>query len=55
MTADCRHEWKCDGWTVDPLTSVCRVCGGAFVFWSKPSEPTWWLTADNCNTAPKNP
>lgn len=42
----CRHEYQCDGWTVDPRTSVCRTCGASFVFWSNAPEnnaETWAL------------
>ena len=40
--AECRHEWKCEGWTIDERTSTCTVCGRMFVFWSQPSTPTSW-------------
>lgn len=41
-TGECRHEWQCDGWTIDPINSTCRVCGHSFVFWSERSSPTEW-------------
>jgi hypothetical protein len=43
---DCRHEWQCDGWTVDPRTSTCRICDRAFVFWSLLDDPTSWKTSE---------
>jgi hypothetical protein len=39
---DCRHEWQCDGWTVDPRTSICRICDQALVYWSSLNDPTSW-------------
>lgn len=39
----CRHDFMCEGWTVDPATSTCLVCGKAFVFWSVPLAFDEWL------------
>lgn len=36
---ECRHEFRCEGWTVDPLTSICRVCGQQLVFFSWLQDP----------------
>ena len=41
-TTECRHDWKCEGWTVDPRTSICRVCGRWLVFWSELEDPDTW-------------
>lgn len=35
---ECRHDFQCEGWTVDPGTSTCRVCKQSFVFWSLPQN-----------------
>lgn len=39
---ECRHDWKCGGWTIDPQTSTCRVCRKQFVFWSHYDNYTTW-------------
>jgi hypothetical protein len=39
---DCRHGFKCVGWTVDPRTSTCWVCKKQFVFLSEPFDPSEW-------------
>lgn len=39
---ECRHAFQCEGWTVDPRDSTCRVCGERFVFWSEPAGPGVW-------------
>lgn len=38
----CRHEFQCEGWTVDHHTGVCRVCRRLFAFWSEPGDATSW-------------
>lgn len=34
----CRHDFQCEGWTVNPATSICMVCQKPFVFWSDPQD-----------------
>ncbi len=55
---ECRHEFQCEGWTVDPRDSTCWVCGGRFVFWSEPADPLRWepsVPATQPRIAPSNP
>lgn len=41
---ECRHAFDCDGWTIDPRTSVCWACGAQFFFWSEPDNISKWET-----------
>jgi hypothetical protein len=47
---ECRHEFQCDGWTVDPHTSICRVCKQNFVFWSNPEDATSFTFPENAGS-----
>lgn len=44
-TPECRHDFECEGWTVDPRTSVCRVCGKMYIFWSQHDDQDSWKEA----------
>ena len=42
QTTTCRHDFKCEGWTIDETNSTCRVCGLTFVFWLEDCDPMDW-------------